>query len=345
MFARKALVAGDPHAGDAAPAVRLVEPQDQRVGVLGALDRVQDEPAASRSPASPADSAPQRIGELNAAASADHARRPARCRRGGGGRRRRCAGRGRPRGPGCSGARRSEIRSVSPNARVAVLGVRQDGDAEAVLGHVGPAVAGDLVAGQVGARRVVRRALDGAEGDLVGRRRWRAPRAGTRPSGACGRRCQSTSRWTSRRREPASSRMVCVIQSRSIDDLGAQRRGSSTPIGPARAASSCARLEVRGVDVPRLPLRRLVLVELEPVGGRRERLAAVGRRRLVHRAVAATSVARRCSLASTTRRRRAVDRHAAALDELARRRTAGTSTSSALAVGSTDLAARERASG
>ena len=46
---------------------------------------------------------------------------------------------------------------------------REQGDAEAVLGEVGEAMAGDLVLGEVAARRVVGRALDDAELHLVGR--------------------------------------------------------------------------------------------------------------------------------------------------------------------------------
>src|SRR4029079_10523959 len=56
-------------------------------------------------------------------------------------------------------------------------------------------------------------------------------------------------------------------------DLGAQRAGGDAGDALGRGAVG-ARLEGEGIDVPRVPVDRAVLVELEAVAGRGERLAA-----------------------------------------------------------------------
>ncbi len=96
-------------------AVRLVEAQDERVGVLGALDGVQDEPAVDARERAGGDGA-----EADRRVQRDRLarRRPPSCQPPAWGRRayvNAC----RPMsasGSGLRGARRSEIRSVSPNA-------------------------------------------------------------------------------------------------------------------------------------------------------------------------------------------------------------------------------------
>ena len=81
--------------------------------------------------------------------------------------------------------------------------------------------------------------------------------------------------WNSSRREPGVEPDGLGDPAALEDDLGAQRV-LVDPSEPPAGGDVLARLEVRRVDVPRVPGGGLVLVELEPVGGRGERLAAAG---------------------------------------------------------------------
>src|SRR5581483_554497 len=70
---------------------------------------------------------------------------------------------------------------------------------------------------------------------------------------------------------------ACLADTSIERDVGAQR-ASGNDLARVCGLAVAARLEVRGVDVPRIELDGPVLVELEPVPRRRQRLAA---RRLV----------------------------------------------------------------
>ncbi len=161
-------------------------------------------------------------------------------------------------------------------AAVAVLRVGEQRRAEAVLGEVGPALAGHLVARAVEARRVVRRPLGVAERRLVRRVRrvhvqreadleqlvllvpvdggveLESPRAGVETHDLA------------QRAALADAALEC--------DLGAQRPYRHHRARLGRRAVH-ARLEVERVDVPGVELDRQVLVQLEQVAGRREHLA------------------------------------------------------------------------
>ena len=111
-------------------------------------------------------------------------------------------------GSGAPGRAQQAQPELAAEAAPAVLAVVQERDAEAVLGEVGPAVAGHLVAGAVPARRPVRRPLGEAERHLVGRGARVHGEREAHLSSVCSS-CQSTVVWNSSRREPASSRTIC----------------------------------------------------------------------------------------------------------------------------------------
>ena len=146
-----------------------------------------------------------------------------------------------------------------------------------MLGEIGEAVAGHLVARAVEARREVRRALGVAERRLVRRHRR-----------------------THREREAHLEQHVLLVpvdlrvelepprtcvETHDLPepapladpplelDLGA-KRGRGEHLHDWRGGAVTPRLEVERVDVPRVELHRPILVELEPVAGRCERLAA-----------------------------------------------------------------------
>ena len=164
--------------------VRLVEAQHERVGVLGALDRVEHEVRSSTEANESGTAARvRRSGALKHAASP---RRPPRAsrRHAAAARRRTRAGRCPPRDRAARRAQQAQSQLAAETAP-AVLAVVQERHAEAMLGEVGPAVARNLVAGAIPARRPVRRA---APRGRMASRRWpcaRAPPAGSRPSAAC----------------------------------------------------------------------------------------------------------------------------------------------------------------
>src|SRR3954465_10602094 len=78
-------------------------------------------------------------------------------------------------GVGLSGGAQQAHAQLVPERAVAVLGLRQQRDAEAVLGEVGPAMAAGLELREIAGARAMRRALGDAERGLE-RRPRRPPR-------------------------------------------------------------------------------------------------------------------------------------------------------------------------
>ena len=178
---------------------------------------------------------------------------------------------------------------------------RQQRDAEAVLGEVGEAVAGDLELREVAARRVVRRALDDAELHLVGRaRRVHGDREAhlQRRGGPRASRSRSGTRAAATPRRAARPGASGCAPDRSLEgNFGAQRVGKRH-LGAVGRRAVAPRLEMERVEVPGLEGGRAVLVELEHVAGCGHRLAP------------ARQVDERASVPSrpTTARRRAFSR-------------------------------------
>ena len=174
------------------------------------------------------------------------------------------------------------MRSVVAERAVAVLRVGQQRDAEAVLGEVGEAVPGHLVAGEVGRVDEVRRALDRAELHLVGRVsgahrdagsatfRSGAPRASRRRSGTrAAARPRRGARLARAMRSPIAALEGDLARSgRSRSTRAASPGGQSARVSRWNGSTSHA----SQADGP-------VVVELEHVAGRGQRLAAA---RAVH---------------------------------------------------------------
>ncbi len=163
--------------------------------------------------------------------------------------------------------------------RVAVLAVGQQRHAEAVLGQVGEAVAGHLVARQVVAGRVVRRPLGVPELHLVGRiggvdgdrEQHLEHRVRLAPVGLA-------VELQPRRAgvQPHDLTHRAVRADRPLDrHLGTQRARAEHRAGRRRRRVG-HRLQMERVDVPSVVRRRPVVVELHDVARSGQRLAAGG---------------------------------------------------------------------
>ena len=160
---------------------------------------------------------------------------------------------------------------------VAVLAVVEQRHAVARLGEVGEAVGGDLEAGDVPGGVAVRRAADRRRARIRRWRRRRGPRAGSAPSAGCGARA-SRCRWRCRAgrswpRAGRSGRSRCRGSGGSTRIAARCGPRSTTSIDARRSSSSPWRGVVL-LDVPGVPVARLVDVGPDLVAAVGERLAA-----------------------------------------------------------------------